>query len=84
MVTKDILYILSPQSEKPTLSAALSLSLSLSLCISPIYLLMFRIPRMDMAHQGQYQHEEEPVAVVITQSVQVLKSSRHKNKFCST
>ena len=82
MVTKDILYILSPQSEKPTLSAALSLSLSLS--ISPIYLLMFRIPRMDMAHQGQYQHEEEPVAVVITQSVQVLKSSRHKNKFCST
>lgn len=78
MVTKDILYILSPQSEKPTLSAALSL------CISPIYLLMFRIPWMYMAHQGQYQHEVEPVAVVITPSVQVLKSSRHENKFCST
>ena len=37
-----------------------------------------------MAHQGQYQHEEESVAVVITQSVQVLNSSRHENKFCST
>lgn len=33
---------------------------------------------MYMAHEGQFQHEEVPPAVVITQSVQVIKCSRHK------